>query len=163
MTNNRGKLKCPMLCATPRAYPNNKCPVDLLEPPWDPKTLAFWLPRFACETLNTSGGHYPATTMYSLLSGLLHCIRATGTLPTLWMQDPQFREMHTIIDTYFRELREIGVGAEIKQTNVIKKTCCWKKVCKGLTRLSHYFEQFFFTIMANPLPGYVSPSIPQSS
>ena len=29
--------------------------------------------------------------------------------------------MHSIIDRYFRELRELGVGAEIKHTSVISK------------------------------------------
>ena len=59
-----------------RAYPDAQCPVDLLEPPWDPQAMAYWLPRFACETRNTSGGRYPASTIFSLLSGLLRRIRA---------------------------------------------------------------------------------------
>ena len=56
-----------------RAHPDNKCPSDL---PWDTKAMAYWLPRFACETRNKSGGRYLATTIVSLLSGLQRRVRA---------------------------------------------------------------------------------------
>ena len=69
-----------------RAHPDNKCPADLLQPPWDTKAMAYWLPRFACETRNKSGGCYPATTIVSLLSGLQRRVRD---------KNPKFREMHT--------------------------------------------------------------------
>ena len=106
-----------------RAHPDDQCSADLLQPPWDPQAMAHWLPRFACETRNTAGCRYPASTIFSLLSGLLRRIRAIDPdCPNfLNEKDPQFREMHAIIDTYFRELRDAGVGAEVKHTSVISK------------------------------------------
>ena len=46
-----------------RAHLENQCPADLLQPLWDPQAMVYWLPRFACETRNTSGGPYPASTI----------------------------------------------------------------------------------------------------
>ena len=104
-----------------RAHPNNKCPADLLQPSWDTKAMGFRLPRFACETRNKSRRRYPATTIVSLLSGLLRRVRDVDPDAPKFMdaKNPQFREMHTIIDRYFRELRKSGVGAEVKHTSVI--------------------------------------------
>ena len=74
-------------------------------------------------TRNTSGGRYPSSTIISLLSGLLRRSRALDPhCPNfLDSKDPQFKEMHSIIDRYFRELRELGVGAGVKHSSVISK------------------------------------------
>jgi hypothetical protein len=69
-----------------RAHSDDPCPVNLLEPPWDRQAMASWLPRFACETRNTSGGQYPASTIVSLLSGLLRLCHA---------ECPNFLELQT--------------------------------------------------------------------
>ena len=132
-----------------RVHPDNKCSADLFEPPGDPKALAFWLPRFACETRNTFGGRYPTMTIYSLLSGLQRRIRATNPDAPNFMdaKDPQFREMHTIIDTYFRELRGIGVGVDIKHTNVIssdEENKQWEESVLGAKMPESLFRAGFY-------------------
>ena len=73
--------------------------------------------------INQDRGRYPATTIVSLLSGLLRRVRAVDPDAPNFMdaKNPQFLEMHTIIDRYFRELCESGVGAEEKHTSVISK------------------------------------------
>ena len=62
-------------------------------------------------------------TIFFLLSGLLRRIRVIDLdCPNfLNVKDPQFCEMHTIIDTDFHELRDAGIGAEVKHTSVISK------------------------------------------
>ena len=70
------------------------------------------LARFTCETRNASGGKYPASTIHSVLFGLL--LQACAIDPNcphfLDPKDAQFREMHNIIDHYFRELLADGSG-----------------------------------------------------
>ena len=45
------------------SFPDDPCPIDLIEsPPWDTTAMAKWLPRYACETRNVSGGKYPNTS-----------------------------------------------------------------------------------------------------
>lgn len=132
-----------------RAHPNDICPADLLQPPWDVKTMAYWLPRFACETRNKAGGRYPATTIISLLSGLLRRVRAVDPDAPNFMdtKNPQFREMHTIIDRYFRELRESGIGAEVKHTNVITKeeeNLLWEKGVLGIDTPESLLRSVFY-------------------
>ena len=98
------------------SFPDDSCPIDLIKsPPWDTTAMAKWLPRYACETRNVSGGKYPSTTIFLLLSALLRrCRSLDPQCPNfLDAKDPSFREMHCVIDTYFRELRE-GVGAAVK-------------------------------------------------
>jgi hypothetical protein len=112
--------------------------------------MAHWLGRFACETHNTSGGQYPASTIFSLLSELLRRARAIDPhCPNfLDTKDTRFRQMHAIIDTYFRQLRESGVGAEVKHTNVIMKEEedeLWDKGVLGLDTPESLLRALFFS------------------
>ena len=77
--------------------------------------LAF---EIACETRNVAGG---PSSIFSLLSGLLRRCRAVDPdYPNfLDAKQKEFREMHAIMDVYFRELRKDGVGAEVNHTSVI--------------------------------------------
>ena len=75
---------------------------------------------------------YPATTVFSLLTGLLCRTRAIDPARPNFMdtKNTRFLEMHSILDSYFRELRESGVGAEVKRTSVITKeeeNVLWEK------------------------------------
>lgn len=94
--------------------------------------MAQWLAKYACETRNVSGGKYPATTIFSLLSALLRRCRSIDPDCSNFLdtKDPSFREMHCLIDAYFRELREAGIGAAVKRTEVITKEeeqALWEK------------------------------------
>ena len=121
-----------------REFPDEQCPLDLIEsPPWDCSALSYWLARFGCETRNALGRKYPATTVFSLLSALLRQMRVIDAdCPNfLDTKDTRFQEMHSILDTYFRELRKIGVGADVKQTSLISKdeeSTLWEKGVLGV-------------------------------
>ena len=59
----------------------------------------------------------------------------------------QFREMHSIIDGYFRELRSLGVGAEVKRTSTISKeeeNLLWEKGVMGVNTPESLFRAVFF-------------------
>ena len=84
-------------------FPEDPCPTDLIEsPPWDTDAMAQYLAKYACETRNVSGGKYPATTIFSLLSGLLRRSRSIDPdFPNfLDTKDPRFRSMHCVIDIF---------------------------------------------------------------
>ena len=104
--------------------PDNLCPEDLFyKQPFDVVALCYWLPRYACETRTRDGKKYPASTMFCLLGGLLSRMRAVSAdCPNfLDTNHPRFKEMHSIIDTYFRQLRVDGVGTVVKHASVISK------------------------------------------
>ena len=104
--------------------PDNLCPEDLLsKQPFDVEALAYWLPRYACETRTKAGKKYPASTILSLLGGLLREMRALSPeCPNfLDTSDSRFKGMHSIIDAYFRQLRSEGVGAIVKHASLINK------------------------------------------
>lgn len=81
--------------------------------------MSCWLARFACETHNTNG---KVPSVYHLLR-LLHlaCAIDPDCPNFLDTKNPQFKEMHAIIDNYFCELHAEGVGAEDKHTSIISK------------------------------------------
>ena len=107
-----------------REHPENPCPEDLLyEQPFDVSALSYWLSRYACETRTRVGKKYPASTVYCLLGGLLRRLRAVSQdCPNfLDTSDLRFKEMHSIIDAYFRQLRAEGVGTVVKHATLISK------------------------------------------
>ena len=104
--------------------PDNRCPEDLLrKTPFDVVALAHWLPRYACETRTKGKNKYPGSTILCLLGGLLREMRALSQACPNFLDtsDVRFREMHSIIDTYFRQLRSDGVGAIVKHATLINK------------------------------------------
>ena len=133
-----------------RLYPDTECPEDLLQkPPWDPAVMSFWLSRFACETRSTAGEKYPATTVFSLLSALMRRTRSIDPDCPNFMDstNSQFREIHSIIDGYFRELRSLGVCAEVKRTSTISKeeeNLLWEKGVVGVSTPESLFRAVFF-------------------
>ena len=127
----------------------NPCPEDLLEQPWDVVELSYWLPRYACETRTQDGKKYPAATVYSLLGGLLRRMRSVSLdCPNfLDTKDARFRDMHAIIDTYFRELRMTGVGADVKHASLVTKeeeNALWEKGVMGLDTPERLFYAVFY-------------------
>ena len=130
-----------------RTYPDNQCPEDILQKsPWDPAAMSFWLARFACETCNTAG---PVTTVFSLLSALMRRMRSIDPdCPNfLDSKNPQFQDMHCIIDGYFRELRASGIGAEVKHTSIISKeeeNLLWEKGVMGVDKPESLLRAVFF-------------------
>ena len=106
------------------ANPNNKCPEDLLyKVPFDIDALVYWLPRYVCETRTKAGKKYPASTILCLLWGLLREMRSVSPDCPNFMDtsDSRFKGMHSIVDSYFRQLRSEGVGAAVRHASLINK------------------------------------------
>ena len=106
------------------ANPDNKCPEDLLyKVPFDIDALVYWLPRYVCETRTKAGNKYPASTLLCLLGGLLREMRSVSPDCPNFMDtsDSRFKGMHSIVDSYFRQLRNEGVGASVKHASLINK------------------------------------------
>ena len=110
-------------------------PEDLIDkPPWDVTVLGYWLTRYVhvCESRSTPGDKYLATTLLSLLSALHRRMKAISPDCPNFQDptDPRFKKMHSIIDSYCRQLRTEGIGAEVKHTCTITKeegNVLWEK------------------------------------
>ena len=132
------------------AFPEDPCPSGLLDTvPWNVEGLTHWLSRYACETRNKSGSKYPASTVYSLLSGLLRHMRSVDPdCPNfLDTKDSRFKGMHNVIDAYFRSLRQDGIGAEVKHTSLVSKqeeNALWEQGVLGLDSPLSLLRAVFF-------------------
>ena len=102
------------------ATADQQCPENLLENPISDR-LNYWLSRFMVEARRADGQPYPATTIYQLLSGLLRYARSkTKDCPNfLDKKDSRFSELSGTCESMARQLREQGVGANIKHAQVI--------------------------------------------
>jgi hypothetical protein len=59
--------------------------------------------------------------------------------------------MHCILDAYFRELRECGVGAEMKKTSLVTKEeedALWEKCSLGVDTQECFLRAIFCFAMA---------------
>ena len=101
--------------------PDNPCPEDFLyKQPFDVVALSYWLPHYACETRMRARNKYPASIIFGLLGGLLRRMRAiSDDCPDT--KDSRLKEMHSIIDAHFRQLRVEGVGTVVKHASLISK------------------------------------------
>ena len=99
---------------------SDKCPSDLLESP-SAEALNRWLSRFAVEACRADGDHYPSTTLYQLLAGLLRYARShSKECPNfLDRQDPRFSELRGTCESVSRGLRQCGIGAKVKHAPII--------------------------------------------
>lgn len=81
---------------------------------------SYWLSRFLVETRQKNGNKYPAKTLYQLLCGINRYIRSRA--PNLIdNKEPEFKELHHTMDSYFRTLKIGGVGATVKHAAIISK------------------------------------------
>ena len=117
--------------------------------PWNAETLSYWLARYACETRSTVGAKYPASTIHALLAGLLRHMRAIDAdCPNfLDPKDTHFKEMQAIIDSYFRKLREAGVGTEVKHASIVSKdeaNVLWEQGVLGIDTPKSLLRAVFY-------------------
>ena len=72
---------------------------------------------------NKMGNHTPPTSLQNLLSGILTYMRNVhGDTPDfLSKKDWRFRELRGTMERIFSNLREQGVGAEVKHTDNHKR------------------------------------------
>ena len=98
-----------------------RCPDNLLKKP-SAENLNLWLSLFVVEARRSDGARYPSTTLYQLMSGLLRYARAKSKeCPNfLDKKDVCFAELHGTCESVSRELRQSGVGAQVKHAAVIE-------------------------------------------
>ena len=89
----------------------------------DPTLLNTHLSRFAVDARKVNGEHYPPSTVYQLLSGLLRYIRETNpNCPNyLSKQDTHFQSLQHTLDAHFHKLHSKGIGVQVKHTEIITK------------------------------------------
>lgn len=97
---------------------DEECPDDLLESP-SAEAINYWLSRFVVECRHRDGEHYPPTTLYQLLAGLLRysCSKSKDCPNFLDKTDPQFRELRGVCDSVSKNLRKEDMGAEVKHAS----------------------------------------------
>ena len=96
-----------------------QCPSDLFESPSAEK-LNYWMSRFVVESRRSDGNPYPSSTIYQLLAGLLrHSRLKSKDCPNfLDKSDSRFSELRGACDTVARNLREKGIGAQVKHAAI---------------------------------------------
>ena len=120
-------------------FPANECPETIIDAgPWNKGTLCYWLCRYVVETRRADGLKYPPATLYQLLSGLSRHMRAVDRYAPNIMDSsiPEFKELHSTVDSLFRQLRSEGVGAEVKHAPEITKeeeNRLWEKGVLGVS------------------------------
>ena len=91
----------------------DKCPDDLLECP-DVGSLNRWLSRFVVECRREDGNPYPPSSITKSYAS------DPGSCPNFMnRKDSNFCDLNGAIQVRFRELREKGVGAEVKHASVV--------------------------------------------
>ena len=128
-----------------------KFPDDLLE-----KSVAdqlnYWLSQFVVEVQCSDGESYPASTLYQLLAGLLRYARSkTKDFPNFMdKKDMRFSELSGTCESVAHQLREQGVGANIKQAEVItpeEEEQLWNSGAMGIfsPKVCYVRFNFFYT------------------
>ena len=116
--------------------------------PWDVTELNHWLCLYVLETQPSDGKKYPVSSLYALLSGILHHMRSVDPdCPNfLDTNNHKFRELHAALDNLGRQLCSEGVGAEIKHASVIsteEEEALWEQgilSCDNPTSLLRYLN-----------------------
>ena len=102
--------------------PSERVPPNLLQST-DKAILNDWLSRYVIETRNRSGAHYPPSTLYQLLGGVLgHMWTENTSYPNFSdKQDPALKQFHETLDSHFQKLHEAGIGRKVKQNELITR------------------------------------------
>ena len=110
-----------------------KCPMEVLCM-GDDKLLCYWLCAFVKETRRADGQRYTPRSIQMLLSGLQRFINSrkepSEALVKLTADNPNYRELHNVLDNLYRELHFSGIGAQRKQAEVISRdeeSILWEK------------------------------------
>ena len=82
--------------------------------------LSYWLQKYVLGTTKKGGQCYPPKTVYLLLCGLNHFMKEHKK-QSFDRENPDFKLLFNTCDSYFRELRENGVGSASKATEVINR------------------------------------------
>ena len=67
--------------------PDSKCPEEVLLPSCSAEVLNKWLSVYVAETRSHTGEPYPATSLYSLLLGILRHMKSENpSYPNFWIK-----------------------------------------------------------------------------
>ena len=115
----------------------------------DPSAINKWLSLFVIEVRKQDRTKYPSKTIDLLLAGLRrHMKEVKPTAPNLFNeQDEQFAGLHGTRDTVVRQLREEGIGAAVKHTEVLSyegEELLWDRGLLGVASPRSLFNTVFF-------------------
>jgi hypothetical protein len=100
-----------------------RCPELLLETSDDAGILCHWLCRFVTGTRRSNGEQYTPTSVHSLLSGLYRHVKEknpnSDDLNFMDKKNQRFKELHSVCDRLYRDLRKKGIGANPKKAELI--------------------------------------------
>ena len=87
----------------------------------DASELSRWLQKYILSTRKKTGEKYPPRTIHLLLSGLQRHMREKKekSFDIFSREAVAFKQLMSMCDNYYRELREAGVGAASKPTEVL--------------------------------------------
>ena len=132
---------------------SEKCPESFLEECRDPATMEKWLKLFVAEGMyNQAGEPYPPDTIYCILTGILRFMRQATPrceVPNfLDRKNPDFRELHSVTDHIYRQLRSAGIGSSKKTTEILSKdeeTLLWTRGVLGVHTPQALLNTVFFS------------------
>ena len=101
---------------------NKKCPVDILDNKDTPiEDVDFWLALFVMEVRRSDGMVYSGSSLRNIVSALgrrLKAVRGDSGLRILEKSCGEFVKTRNALDRMLRVLRESGVGAERKRSDI---------------------------------------------
>ena len=103
-----------------REETEDRCPHDLLEKQCV-ESIDLWISRFVAEVRRSDGAPYPPKTIHQILSGLLRYMRSINSCcpNILDRKSGQFPKITGSCEVVFRQLRQSGIGANVKHTSII--------------------------------------------
>ena len=116
-----------------------------------------WLSLFVIEVRKQDGSKYPSKTIDLLLAGLKrHMKEVNLTAPNfLNEQDQRFSGLRGTRDTVARQLREEGIGAAVKHTEVLsyEEVLLWDRRLLGVASPRSLFNAVFFHEWEGAMPS----------
>ena len=129
-------------------YSDDPVPSDILTST-DPSAINKWLSLFVIEARKQDGSKYPSKTIDLLLAGLRrHMKEVNPTAPNFFNeQDGRFAGLRGTRDKIAHQLREEGIGAAVKHTEVLsyeEEELLWDRGLLGVASPRSLFNTVFF-------------------
>ena len=103
-------------------HPEYPCPDGILLSD-SSSDLSFWLQKYILRTRKKNGEQYPPKTLHLLLCGLNRFMKEKklDSFNIFDHDNSDFKLLYNTCDSYFRELREEGIGSHSKPTEPISR------------------------------------------
>lgn len=131
----------------------DQVPDDLLDQIYDNDVspLVHWLSKFLVEARNKEGKMYSLCSLHGIMCGILRYMREKNLYTPNFMDkhDPQFKELHVLMNTTFANLREHGVRIYRKEIPVItleRENELWERRIMGTDTPISLQRAVFYTI-----------------